>query len=321
MEQTFLDYTKVFLDDKKKILSTSTLMNYEYYIDKVLVPYFWKKRVSDISVEDVEIFKEKITKEFSNQGAKNIYSLLKQILDLAVMDGTIETNYTRLFKITRKNKTKNKNDMILTDLEIDRVCDYCKNNNLMMGIGVIICLKTGIRKGEVISLKLGDIDLKSENPCINIKSTVTRYKNEKDKDKISYKIGDTKTKFSKRLIPINNELKKLLEDYLEEYKKKFGLNDKELKQCFLIPNKNPKEFISPNKLDYYFRKLKKECKLNEDIHFHSLRHIFITKCIVDKNIPVNIVKYIVGHSTSTSITIDTYTHIDQDTINKYRNEI
>lgn len=237
------------------------------------------------------------------------------------MDGTIETNYTRLFKITRKKKNKNKNDMIFTDLEIDRICDYCKNNNLMMGIGVIICLKTGIRKGEIISLKLGDIDLKSENPCINIKSTVTRYKNEKDKDKISYKIGDTKTKFSKRLIPINNELKKLLEDYLEEYKKKFGLNDKELKQCFLIPNKNPKEFISPNKLDYYFRKLKKECNLNEDIHFHSLRHIFITKCIVDKNIPVNIVKYIVGHSTSTSITIDTYTHIDQNTINKYRNEI
>ena len=113
MEQTFLDYTKVFLDDKKKILSTSTLMNYEYYIDKVLVPYFWKKRVADISVEDVETFKEKITKEFSNQGAKNIYSILKQILDLAVMDGTIETNYTRLFKITRKKKTKNKNDIII----------------------------------------------------------------------------------------------------------------------------------------------------------------------------------------------------------------
>ena len=69
MEQTFLDYTKLFLDDKKKTLSTSTLMNYEYYIDKVLVPYFWKKRVADISVEDVETFKEKITKEFSIQGA------------------------------------------------------------------------------------------------------------------------------------------------------------------------------------------------------------------------------------------------------------
>ena len=43
MEQTFLDYTKLFLDDKKKTLSTSTLMNYEYYIDKVLVPYFGRR--------------------------------------------------------------------------------------------------------------------------------------------------------------------------------------------------------------------------------------------------------------------------------------
>ena len=94
-------------------------MNYEYYIDKVLVPYFWKKRVADISVEDVETFKEKITKEFSNQGAKNIYSILKQILDLAVMDGMIETNYTRLFKITRKKKInkvqkKSKESIMLT---------------------------------------------------------------------------------------------------------------------------------------------------------------------------------------------------------------
>ena len=189
-----------------------------------------------------------------------------------------------------------------------------------------VCLKRKIRNrlmdlGENVFVQSDDKNLDSYRSLKDRADACAAFKNEKDKDKISYKIGDTKTKFSKRSIPINNELKKLLENYLEEYKKKFGLNDKELKQCFLIPNKNPKEFISPNKLDYYFRTLKKECKLNEDIHFHSLRHIFITKCIVDKNIPVNIVKYIVGHSTSTSITIDTYTHIDQDTINKYRNEL
>lgn len=46
MEQTFLDYTKVFLDDKKKILSTSTLMNYEYYIDKVFSIIFLEEKGS-----------------------------------------------------------------------------------------------------------------------------------------------------------------------------------------------------------------------------------------------------------------------------------
>lgn len=321
MEQTFLHYAKKFLIEKNKSLANSSYMNCENYINKILMPCFWMKNIEDINTEDIKNFINYLTKRYSNQTAKNIYSILKQILDLAVMDGVIETNYARLFKIESKkeNKINNSKDIVLTDFEINRVCDYCKKSLSKGGIGVIISLKTGARKGEVISLRWDDINLNSQNPCINIKSTVTRYRNKKGI--ISYQIGKTKTKFSKRSIPLNNKLKQLLEDYRQEYKIKFSLNDKELNKCFLIPNKNPTDFISPNKLDYYFRKLKKECKLNEKIKFHSLRHTFITKSTVEKNIPLSIVKYLVGHSTSTSITVDTYTHINQDDVNNYRDKL
>lgn len=318
MEQEFLDFVRKFLNKKKAEVSESTFLNYEYYIDKFLVPYFWKKNMKCITVEDISIFKEELTKKFSNQVARNIYSLLKQILDLAVIEGIIETNYARLLKIENKtdmlgNKDKN---LILTDLEIYEIYNYCKKD-LTIGIGVILALKLGIRKGEVISLQWKDIDL--ENSCIKINSTIKRCKN--DKQKIFFKRGKTKTRFSKREIPLNSDLKKLLEEYKKEYEIKCSLNNKEINRCYLIYNNDPTNFISPNKMDYYFRKLKQNCGLNKSIHFHSLRHTFINKCIVEKKIPLNVVKYIVGHSSSTSITIDTYTHINKEIIDKYREEL
>ena len=43
MEQEFLDFVRKFLNKKKAEVSESTFLNYEYYIDKFLVPYFGKK--------------------------------------------------------------------------------------------------------------------------------------------------------------------------------------------------------------------------------------------------------------------------------------
>lgn len=318
MEQGFVHFTKIFLNKKKKEVAESTFLNYEYYIDKFLIPYFWKKNMECITVEDVSIFKDELTKKFSNQVARNIYSLLKQILDLAVIEGVIETNYARLLKIEKANydlKDKEKN-LILTELEIEKICNYCKED-LTIGIGVLLALKLGIRKGEVISLQWKDIDL--ENSYIKINSTIKRCRN--DKENMYFKKGKTKTKFSKREIPLNSDLKRFLEEYRKEYKIKFSLNEKSINKCYLVYSNDPTNFVSPNKIDYYFKKLKQNCGLNESIHFHSLRHTFINKCIIEKKIPLSVVKYIVGHSSSTSITIDTYTHINKEIIDKYKEEI
>ena len=77
-----------------------------------------------------------------------------------------------------------------------------------------------------------------------------------------------------------------------------------------VLNKNPKEFISPNKLDYYFRKLKKECKLDENIHFHSLRHTYATNCVMN-NIDIKSLSEMLGHS-KVSTTLNLYVHSSLD---------
>ena len=322
MEPNLLKYAEVFLKNKEEKISESTMINYKYYLNNFIVPYFWNKNINQISIEDVTTFRDKLIKQCSNQVAKNIYSILKQLLDLAVIEGDLKINYARFVKIENEKNiivSNKKNEIVLNDSEINAIYNYCISD-LTIGIGIILALKLGIRKGEIISLKWADFNLVSENPNIHIRTTIKRFENESKT--IVFKRGKTKTRASERLIPLSDNLITLLDEYKKEYKTKFSIkDDKELKKCFLIVDKNPKEFISPNKIDYYFRKMKKKIGLRNDIHFHSLRHTFVTKAIVDKDIPLNVVKYIVGHSTSASITIDTYAFTDSDIVNKYRNKL
>ena len=110
---------------------------------------------------------------------------------------------------------------------------------------IAIILFAGLRRAEVLNLKLWDVDMFSN--CIN----VVQWKWKKD-----------------RIVPINNTLKIILSKYLEERKR---LN----KQCLAF-------FTSSNRdvgfttwgLKKFIVKLRDKCKLNFSIH--SLRHTFAT---------------------------------------------
>ena len=65
------------------------------------------------------------------------------------------------------------------------------------------------------------------------------------------------------------------------------------------------DFIEPRTLQYRLKKYAKDCGI-EDIHFHTLRHTFATRC-VEVGFEIKSLSEILGHAT-TAITMERYVH-------------
>ena len=71
---------------------------------------------------------------------------------------------------------------VLTKREKNKLEKYCKNSNTLRDIGIVICLNTGLRIGEICALKWDCIDL--DKHCIKVKKTMQRIYNKNDKKSI-----------------------------------------------------------------------------------------------------------------------------------------
>ena len=162
---------------------------------------------------------------------------------------------------------------------------YIIQNINSRNIGIMICLYTGIRLGEICALKWEDIDLVEQK--IMISKSVQRIN---ENGKSFTQIGVPKTSYSVREIPINNVLYKTL---------------------LIIKNTNgyvltgTEKYLDPRTYQYYFKKLLKELNM-KDYHFHVLRHTFATRC-VQSNVDIKSLSEILGHS-SVNTTLNVYVH-------------
>lgn len=148
-------------------------------------------------------------------------------------------------------------------------------------IGILICLYTGLRIGELCALKWSDINF--ELSILTVNGTQVRTKN-------GIEIISPKSKSSKREIPIPN----FLIDKIKSLPRKSD---------FLL-SRYGKPF-DVRTYRRYFKSILKKAYL-PDIKFHSLRHTFATRAL-EVGIDYKTLSEILAHS-SVSITLDLYAH-------------
>jgi integrase len=129
---------------------------------------------------------------------------------------------------------------------------------------IIAALNTGMRKGEILSLRWGNVDL--ENNVITLEYT------------------NTKSKKARR-IPINSKLRKLL----LEQKLKSGGNE----NAFLNSEGNP--YKRHDSMKGAFERACKRANIS-GLRFHDLRHTAATR-MIESDVHIEKVSKILGHST------------------------
>ena len=102
-----------------------------------------------------------------------------------------------------------------------------------------------------------------------------------------------KSNYSARVIPLNEYLLALCHKFLSHNPQAYFLTGSETK------------FTEPRTLQYKFKKYCKDCQL-DNVHFHTLRHTFATRC-VEAGFEIKSLSEILGHSTP-KITLERYVH-------------
>lgn len=163
-------------------------------------------------------------------------------------------------------------------------------------LGILLCLYTGLRIGEICALKWENIDVNES--VIHVRKTLQRIKNPNNEGpKTIVIIEAPKSAKSIRDIPIPpfimNEVKKSKDHIKPEY-------------YFLT---GAKRYIEPRSYQTKYKAFFKSIDVPYK-NFHVLRHTFATECI-RLGIDVKTVSEILGHS-SVKITLDKYVHSSMD---------
>lgn len=285
----FAPFIAEWLTLKRSRVKESTYVKYEIIIKNHISPYFSYFSIDMLTEAGIEAFSHFLfcEKQLSAKTVKDILVVLNSIIKyVARQRGTFcppEITYPKEGK---------KGMRILTLDEQKTFMDYLRQDTDCMKFGVLLALCTGMRIGEVCALKWSDISMDSR--CIRVSSTMQRLRNT-DADtesKTKIVITEPKSDTSSRLIPMS--------DYVFSLCRSMYSDD----SSYVLSGSESK-FIEPRHLQYQIKKYAKACNL-EDIHFHTLRHTFATRC-VEVGFEIKSLSEILGHY-SPKITLERYVH-------------
>lgn len=215
-------------------------------------------------------------------------SILRNILQYAEQHNIVIPCDARSIHIGRSQK---KDLRVLSLDEQKRLCNYLYSDLNGYNLGILLCLFTGMRIGEVCALTWNDISLSEKT--IHISKTLQRIQNHNgETTKTRIVITSPKSTCSIRIIPIPENLVTLLVRY------------QTVSTGFFMTNSECK-FIEPRTMQNHFKAVLKECSI-APANYHALRHTFATRCI-ELGFDIKSLSEILGHA-SVNITMNRYVH-------------
>ena len=251
--------------------------------------------IQKIDEEELKKYFNSLINKYSNSVIRKCYGLINAGFRRAIIKGYIIRNpFDNKEELQRpKSKKKDKRITSLSVIEqgelLQALSEY--DNKTYANI-ILLALYSGMRSGEILSLKATDIDFK--NNIIHIQRSTTR--NVKGKVIIG---ENTKTVNSLRDILITPIIDKILKDSF----KQFRFNENNLLYC-----SSDGSLIANGTVNSAFKRLCKKYNIkNGEVNFHMLRHTYATRCI-ESGMQAKVLQKKLGHHDIT-ITLNTYTDI------------
>lgn len=290
---TFGDLADLWMKSIKPQVKESTYRKYYNSLKNYVLPVLENEQLAEISYSTLEQFASNLLvsggqkKEgLSPKTVTDIMSMVRLIMQYANKSG-FDTGCSG----TGINvKQEPKELIILTTSEQEQLQQYLCDNLTNKNLGVLICLYTGIRIGEICALKWEDISL--DDKQIKIHHTMQRLQCENHSTKTKIIITTPKSKCSIRVIPLPDVIVDLMKD-------NFCNNS-----GYVLTGKSEK-FIEPRTMQNHFKRVLIECKIRE-VNYHALRHTFATRC-VELGFDAKSLSEILGHA-SVNITLNRYVH-------------
>lgn len=262
---------------------------YEGYINKTI----GKLPIGEITSDTVA---QILPKQLSASTHRSIYCVLNQIIEY--------TNISFHYSIARLRPViagvSPRQVEILSQTEQKKLLEYLYTAMDSYKLGIVICLFTGLRLGEICCLKWEDIDFLEKTLSVN--RTVQRIRRVAENEKTTLVEGPPKTNSSIRKIP----LPECLVNQLAEYQNG---------EMYVLSGRMP---VEPRTLQYKFQSYLRAAGITS-YKFHILRHTFATNCI-NNGADVKSVSEMLGHA-NVNITLNKYVHPAMDVKRNHINSL
>ena len=296
--KNFRVVTEEWLKYKKNTVKKSTYYNYSYSVEKYLYPKFADQDITQI--KDYNDFIEKLTDTLAPKTVRDIITKLKEIINFYEEEHNTKLNIKKM-SLPKMNK---KEIQILSNKEKQKLEKYCIQQNDLKSLGILICLNTGLRVGEVCALRWENVDFETRR--IHVEKTIERIYS-KEENKTIVIIDTPKSITSVRTIPINSKLYNILKQ----------IRGKSKKTDFVLTGSS-EHYVEPRNYQYHFKEILKRSKVKK-YKFHTLRHTFATNCI-EAGMDIKSLSEILGHA-DVSITLNIYVHSSDKAKRKYLEKI
>lgn len=292
---------ELYLSARRPFLKESSYAHYVELTEHYIGPYLGKLSFEDLDCSMAGEYVRRLKTEgrtsgkggLSDKTIRDICSLIKSVYYFSAENGYCPPDI-RFPKLTLAKPSRTKSQ-VLTASHQKQLEAYLKANMSPENLGIILCLYTGMRIGEICALKWSDVDF--ESCLINVNRTVLRIRNTQSRGKQSKTVivtGTPKTDSSLRAIPVPKAIGKHL-----KAEGKHLPGDYYVATCSL-------HLMEPRRYYEKYKQILRKCGITTDYTFHALRHTYATRCI-ESGIDPKVVSELLGHS-SVTITLNRYVH-------------
>ena len=300
----FIDYMKKWLKMISSSVEPTTLNGYKGVVNGRMTDYFQNKKITlqNIKPKHIQEFYQYLLDEgLSGNTVKHYHANIRKALQYAMKTDIILSNPADKVDLPKIEEYKPK---FYTSDEVKILLNEVIGTKLE--IPVMIDCFYGFRRSEVIGLKWSAVDF--ENDTITINHTITQSNGKliiRDK---------TKTKSSKRSLPLEPIVKSFLLELKEKQEKNKELCGDSYNQEYLeyICVDNCGNLIRPDYVTETFLKLLKKKKL-KIIRFHDLRHT-CASILLKNGANMKEIQAWLGHS-NYNTTANLYAHLDTSSVN------
>lgn len=282
-------------DYEKDRVKARTYSRYQGLINLHIVPELGSAEIDALSRRDIQDFLIRKKRTFNIKQSGSTLSATSTNLMLTVLNLAFEyacdmemieqnpcSRLRRAPKDAKKVEAFTKEEQRLLEQAI------AQSNDRRL-FGILLCLYTGLRIGELLGLEWQDVDL--IEGIIHIDKTVYREKDDNGNWKVC--IDTPKTKSSAREIPRPSYIAEMLR-----------IQSESAQSRYVVENKKG-ERMSIRSYQYMFERLTEKAGVRK-LNFHALRHTFATRAI-ECGMDIKTLSEIMGHKNA-SITLNRYAH-------------
>lgn len=300
----FIDYMKKWLKMISASVEPTTLNGYQGVINGRMTDYFKNTKITlqNIKPKHIQEFYQYLLDDgLSGNTVKHYHANIRKALQYAMKTDIILSNPADKVDLPKIEEYKPK---FYTSDEVKILLNEVIGTKLE--IPVMIDCFYGFRRSEVIGLKWSAVDF--ENDTITIDHTITQSSGKliiRDK---------TKTKSSKRTLPLEPIVKSFLIELKEKQEKNRELCGDSYNKDYLeyICVDNCGNIIRPDYVTETFLKLLKRKNL-KIIRFHDLRHT-CASILLKNGANMKEIQAWLGHS-NYNTTANLYAHLDSSSVN------